>query len=335
MKESVLKLCLSIIITAFFSTIILGQSKTQIDLEKISVIRGTQKNFIGSPVDIAAINDLVFLADAMDMKIKVFTHEGDYVRSFGGRGRGPGEFQHLTNLWIDHKGRIAVVDYFNTRISFFSQGGKLLDEILFKPTDIQWPRHFESINDSNVLIIYSKEANPRKAFHIWNSDLSALEGEFSLPASLNFDDDVKESSLSFSIGSTTVLNGTLYYAPFFYEGNLFAKDISVGTNSTWISFKGLFPEGPSYERLSPNQKLKNEAGENIFDYRINSRRGSVAFRIFHTTRSLFSTSDGFLVHLFEVRDGSLKKQGVQVFSGDGQAIGHTFYNTKLLREDLL
>src|SRR5690554_1481879 len=135
---------------------IIGQEKQSITFKRISTIEGDEKNFIGSPVDIIANNDLVFFADAMDMKIKVFTTKGDFVRSFGNRGRGPEEFQHFTEIWLNQKNNLVVVDYFNSKFSFFNQKGELLEEKLFDSAEIQWPRYFEKMSLQRTLVKYSK-----------------------------------------------------------------------------------------------------------------------------------------------------------------------------------
>lgn len=313
---------------------IIGQEKQSITFKKTSTIEGDEKNFIGSPVDIIANNDLVFFADAMDMKIKVFTSKGEFVRAFGNRGRGPGEFQHFTKIWLNQKNNIVVVDYFNNRFSFFNQKGELLKEKLFDSAEIQWPRYFERMPLQRTLVKYSKKINPKQIFHIWNSDFTSIEYEFSMPKDLNYDDFVKEMSLTFNLGATTILNETLFHAPFFYEGKLYVTHLSESNMfSGWNTFEGYKPEGSAYIQLGSNESLKNDAQENIYDYRINSDGRSVAFRLNNGTNSLFTTKEGYVAHLFEIRDGTQKKQGVQIFSSKGEFLGYTFYNTKEIRDD--
>jgi hypothetical protein len=55
--------------------------------------------------------------------VQVFDREGQLLYYFGGKGKGPGEFQLPTGLFIDHNDRIFVVDSFNRRVQVFHYYG--------------------------------------------------------------------------------------------------------------------------------------------------------------------------------------------------------------------
>jgi hypothetical protein len=59
-------------------------------------------------------------------QIVVFSGEGQPLHSFGGRGRGPGEFLTPVDLAIDRQGRALVLDYDLRRVSYFSSDGAYL-----------------------------------------------------------------------------------------------------------------------------------------------------------------------------------------------------------------
>ncbi len=56
-------------------------------------------------------------------RISVFSPEGKRIRTIGGRGTGPGEFNFPTFIWIDSTGRVYVVDSMNFRVQIFSGEG--------------------------------------------------------------------------------------------------------------------------------------------------------------------------------------------------------------------
>ena len=49
----------------------------------------------------------------------IFTSEGHFVTSFGGEGRGPGEFVSPRGLAVDDSGVVYVCDWKNNRIQIF------------------------------------------------------------------------------------------------------------------------------------------------------------------------------------------------------------------------
>ena len=52
-------------------------------------------------------------------RVSVFTSEGHFLTSFGGRGEGPGEFNFPCGLAVDSSGFVYVCDSFNNRIQVF------------------------------------------------------------------------------------------------------------------------------------------------------------------------------------------------------------------------
>ncbi len=321
-----------LIVLFIFSTKILGQVVTDISVKKVFTIEGDQKNFLGHPVDLVSTNDLVFIADMMDMKIKVFTLKGKYVRSFGSRGRGPQEFQHLTKIWLDKNNNIAIADFFNSRISIFTQKGKLVKETPFNSGEIIWPRYFENVGENVTLVAYSPPQDPYKVFHIWVNDFKELKNEHYLPAIEEIDPEFLELVIQLRIGSIKVLDNKIFYAPFFYGGYLYSKDLNI-SDSEWEISQGLLPGTEIYELMSKSAVKINKDNENIYDYSISSSGGRFTYRLYSGTKQLFSTKDGKIAHLFELVVEGQKKQGVQLFSKSGVYLGHTYYNTKQLRDD--
>ena len=69
----------------------------------------------------------VFVADQFNHRISVFTAEGDFVRSFAGKGSGAGEFEYPMGLHV-HGEMLLVADGAGRRINVFSLVGDLLFE---------------------------------------------------------------------------------------------------------------------------------------------------------------------------------------------------------------
>lgn len=76
-----------------------------------------------SDMEYDAARSLVFIADAGNDRILVFDAAGRFVRSFGKKGQGPGEFNRPTGICLMQDSRLAVADYGNNRIQFFTFEG--------------------------------------------------------------------------------------------------------------------------------------------------------------------------------------------------------------------
>jgi hypothetical protein len=72
----------------------------------------------------------IFVADGHDedsnARIVKFTKDGKFIKTWGKRGSGPGEFDTPHGLAFDSKGRLFVADRSNNRIQIFDQDGTWL-----------------------------------------------------------------------------------------------------------------------------------------------------------------------------------------------------------------
>jgi streptogramin lyase len=76
-----------------------------------------------------AVNDAgeVFIADGYaNARVHKFAADGKFIKSWGGPGSGPGEFNLPHGAWIDSKGRLLIADRENDRIQAFTQDGEYI-----------------------------------------------------------------------------------------------------------------------------------------------------------------------------------------------------------------
>ncbi len=77
-------------------------------------------------------NGDIFVADGHDAntnaRIVKFTKEGKFIKTWGKKGTGPGEFDAPHALAFDSKGRLFVADRGNSRIQIFDQDGAFIDQ---------------------------------------------------------------------------------------------------------------------------------------------------------------------------------------------------------------
>ena len=61
----------------------------------------------------------IIVADSRNDRIQVFSSSGVFLRKFGGKGSGPGEFDRPCGICMTQDGLVCVVDFGNTRIQLF------------------------------------------------------------------------------------------------------------------------------------------------------------------------------------------------------------------------
>jgi len=83
---------------------------------------------LGRPTGLALSGDRLVIADSQFHQIVICGVNGRFISKFGGRGRGPGEFNFPTHVGVDAAGCIYVTDSMNHRIQVFDANGRFLRE---------------------------------------------------------------------------------------------------------------------------------------------------------------------------------------------------------------
>ena len=106
---------------------------------------------LNQPNDVViAANGDVFVAQGHtpgpggDARVLKFDKTGKFIKSWGGKGSGPGQFQVAHGIAIDSKGMLWVADRENQRIQVFDQDGTFVREVKYKglPCSIDIGRQF-------------------------------------------------------------------------------------------------------------------------------------------------------------------------------------------------
>ena len=96
-------------------------------------VAGTTPDTFNQPTDIiVAPNGDIFVSDGhggdSNARILKFTKDGKFIKTWGKKGTGPGEFDTPHNLAFDSRGRLFVADRGNARIQIFDQEGTFLEQ---------------------------------------------------------------------------------------------------------------------------------------------------------------------------------------------------------------
>jgi hypothetical protein len=71
----------------------------------------------------------IYVSDRKAAHIQVFDKNGEYLRTIGSRGQGPGELQTPVDLKALSQGVLVVNDFYQSRLSYFSLEGKHLRDV--------------------------------------------------------------------------------------------------------------------------------------------------------------------------------------------------------------
>jgi len=88
---------------------------------------GSERLVRPSGIAYYAEQDELYVSDTGGHVVNVFNKSGDYIKTIGSRGIGPGQFNFPTHLWVDKSGRLYVSDTLNYRIQIFSSQGEFLN----------------------------------------------------------------------------------------------------------------------------------------------------------------------------------------------------------------
>lgn len=96
-------------------------------------VAGDGPDTFNRPSDVlVAPNGSIFVADGhggdTNARIVKFDRDGKFIKSWGRKGSGPGEFDTPHGLVLDPQGRLLVADRGNSRIQVFDQDGKFITE---------------------------------------------------------------------------------------------------------------------------------------------------------------------------------------------------------------
>jgi len=92
-----------------------------------------REEYIFIEIQRVAIDDHgnIYVLDRRGAHIKVFDNTGTYLRTIGRRGQGPGEFQNPIEMFLTPDQNIAVQDFINRRLSFYTLEGEHLQDQSF------------------------------------------------------------------------------------------------------------------------------------------------------------------------------------------------------------
>jgi streptogramin lyase len=118
---------------------------------------GTQQDVFNRPTDVAwdAAGN-IFVADGIgNARIAKFNSKGVFVKSWGSRGSGPGQFSTVSAIVVDAQGNVYAADPGNKRIQVFDNNGAFKTQY----TNLGAPAAL-CITPGPNQVLYSSNSNP-------------------------------------------------------------------------------------------------------------------------------------------------------------------------------
>ncbi len=150
----------------------------------------------------------IYVADRQAAEVRVFDAEGNHVRTFGRRGRGPGEFEQLSGLGWGADGDLVVVDAANGYINYDTTGawvGVRRRETARMLVMIPWPGGFGPNGEIFDVDVDFSSGTPRRTLVRYSADLAA-EDVIPLP-------EYQQPTFTASVGPGRVMAAGVPFAP--------------------------------------------------------------------------------------------------------------------------
>jgi len=108
------------------------EGKVLLTLGKPGIAGDSMDTFNRPTAVITAPNGDIYVTDGhggdSNARIMKFTKDGKFIKTWGRKGAGPGEFGELHGIALDSAGRVFVADRGNNRIQIFDAEGKYITE---------------------------------------------------------------------------------------------------------------------------------------------------------------------------------------------------------------
>lgn len=168
MKRIMASFLVTLMVNSLFSNIFFRTSYRAKDI-KLNV-NHKDLSYFPLPIAVDYDRESIFILDAKDSEIKIFSKAGRFKYSIGSKGQGPGEFNYPVDMDI-FDDRIYVTDKLNRRIQILDKKGNFVGgfKVLF------YPQKILVLGKNNILVslLPLKPSKKEKLVHCFTS-----KGEF-------------------------------------------------------------------------------------------------------------------------------------------------------------
>ncbi|MCJ7581756.1 MAG: 6-bladed beta-propeller [Candidatus Aminicenantes bacterium] len=153
-----------------------------VTFEEELVIKEDEEKYLFSNLIALAVTDdeTLFALDYKAMDIKKFDKNGIFVKIFGKKGQGPGEFIRPFSLSVTGENEIIIYDLVSRRFSFYSKDGQFIKDLSAAEFSFTSPR-VDSKGNILAIIAERNRENPVYDLKKYDSALNYVCSYISIP----------------------------------------------------------------------------------------------------------------------------------------------------------
>ena len=293
----------------------------------------------GDPVAVATDGEgNIYVADEQSLDIRVFSAEGDHLRTIGAEGEGPGEFQSIRAMTINEVGELVVFDFTQRRITRFQPSGEVIethstvedmpDGAPGDPASLE-PGPPVGDEPSHVLLdqdSYAMGAGETRVdveggelFYAYGPDFEEEMGRFGSDGLLELPDEFAALFGTLHPGTFEVASdGAVWFAPGLYRGTVYHFEMANGRWREAVERDGMARTEEYYTTLDaadfdPGRHLR-------FQTRVDEE---FVGRPHLMSAGLHELADGRLAHFsFYSNDDEGAALALELFDARGRLLGY-------------
>ncbi|MCW9706169.1 6-bladed beta-propeller [Fodinibius salsisoli] len=270
----------------------------------------------------------IYIADRKQSAVQVFDADGNFLRSIGRAGAGPGEFGVINAIEINNKQELMTIDANNKRVTRFSNTGEVLSNYAPAEGEMIWSQYFRQLDKQHYLLLHKEREIPgtkeqeelfrqSTLFHLYDSTFTHTASFGRIDSMMNLPGDFTK------LYANTVNSGhfwpdeegNIWYAPPLYAGRLFKYRAGVKGWTLAQTLRGHLLPGKPLEIDSDR-----EGNMTIVVY-TDERTKSVSAYLKSESLGIFEMNDGRLIHLSSQLQNGKRKTVVEVFNEEGKLEG--------------
>jgi hypothetical protein len=245
----------------------------------------------------------IAIGDQISMKVFLFSSEGEFLQHYGSRGRGEGEFQTLTSIYLSDSS-LVVID---------ANAGRSNRLWADRPYNIA---NMHALS-SNLIGVTTRtldsvvDDTDVSLFHVMDSSLSTIITSYFPLSVINEKSDSFYDRTTYSQPGFTAAersSNVLFYAPYYYSGVLWRTELDYANEDEDKKYKRMHGSGGDVglEMISPPIPAYRTAGDFpdgvVGIVSQNTPNGRIAAHAKQVSLGLFSTSEGGALHLYTYSD---------------------------------
>jgi len=285
---------------------------------------------MGIPMNIESFSDGSFVLHENETQdLKKFDHTGRFIEKLSRRGRGPGEFLDIDNIFINQNDELLVLDHKQLKFSVLKQNEDVEEHRIFKSRPRAREIHQKSNGEYILASIKYSEIGRRESgalfyeiderFNIKDKEFGFTE-DYTLEEIGSLPHFVMRGGSGLTDSSILTNGEDLLVAPMFYTGRLIRYNSSSNYSTfNQFSFKNFGIPYKEYESSSDNFNfnIMHERGLNLVS---NRTLGSRIFYHFNRSLGLFKLNTGEILHFAQIKRGEEADLIVEFINEEGSKV---------------